>query len=74
MGINFSGRQPKYIYSTFDKTYTPSNELLRLMISLVPKAEKPYFPDCGQPLTVFDPTLHQNDRNKKLQKLKFSSR
>lgn len=62
MGINFSGRQPKYIYSVFDETYTPSNTLLREILSLVPKTEKPHFPDCGRTLTVFDPTQHQNDR------------
>lgn len=69
MGINFSGRQPKYIYSVFDNTYTPSNELLRMMMSLVPESEKPHFPDCGSTLTVFDPTLHQDDRQKKLLEL-----
>lgn len=69
MGINFSGRQPKYIYSVFDDTYTPSNALLRMMMSLVPASEKPYFPDCGPTLTVFDPTLHQEDRQKKLLEL-----
>ena len=62
MGINFSGRQPKYIYTTFDNTYTPSNELLRQMMSLVPASEKPYFPECAKNLSVFDPTLHQSDR------------
>ena len=66
MGINFSARQPKYIYTNFDETYTPSNELVREMMRLVPTSEKPHFPDCGNVLTVFDPTLHQNDRKKKL--------
>jgi len=66
MGINFSGRQPKYIYTTFDETYSPSNELLRQMMSLVPASEIPYFPNCGEKLTVFDPTLHQQDRKKNL--------
>ena len=65
MGINFSGRKPKYIHASFDDTYTPSNALLKQIMSLVPESEKPYFPDCGQTLTVFDPTLHQNDRNHK---------
>lgn len=68
MGINFSGRQPKYIYTTFNETYTPSNELLKQMMSLVPATEIPYFPACGQTLLVFDPTLHQEDRKKKLAK------
>jgi len=68
MGINFSGRQPKYIYSTFDETYTPSNELLRQIISLVPASEKPHFPDCKQALTIFDPTLHKQDRKNNLLK------
>ena len=68
MGINFSGRQPKYIYTIFDDSYSPSNELLRQMMSLVPASEIPYFPECGAALTVFDPTLHQQDRNKKLLK------
>ena len=68
MGINFSGRQPKYIYTSYDESYTPSHELLRQMMSLVPASEVPYFPNCGQTLTVFDPTLHQQDRQKLLQK------
>lgn len=68
MGINFSGRQPKYIYTTFDDSYSPSNELLRQMMRLVPASEIPYFPECGATLTVFDPTLHQQDRSKKLVK------
>jgi len=67
MGINFSGRQPKYIYTTFNDSYTPSNALLRKMISLVPKTEKPHFPECGPTLSIFDPTLHQHDRQKNLQ-------
>lgn len=67
MGINFSGRQPKYIYSTFDETYTPSNALLRQMMSLVPETEQAHFPDCGQTLAVFDPTLHRQDRLAQLQ-------
>lgn len=62
MGINFSGRRPKYVYSSFQETYSPSNELLNQMMSLVPATDKPYFPDCGTTLTVFDPTLHQNAR------------
>ncbi len=62
MGINFSGRQPKYIYAAFNETYSPSNELLKQILSLVPASEKPYFPDCGQGLTIFDPTLNQNER------------
>jgi len=74
MGINFSGRQPKYIYATFNETYTPSNELLKHMISLVPEDAKPYFPDCGQTLTVFDPTLHQADRKKKLAEAGLNAR
>ena len=68
MGINFSGRQPKYIYTIFDETYSPSNTLLKEMMRLVPASEIPYFPDCGNTLTVFDPTLHQQDREKKLLK------
>jgi hypothetical protein len=67
MGINFSGRQPKYIYSNFDETYTPSNALLRQMMSLVPVIDKARFPECANQLVVFDPTLHQEDRQKKLQ-------
>jgi len=74
MGINFSGRQPKYIYSTFDDTYTPSNELLRQIMRLVPESEKPHFPDCGKTLSVFDPTLHQEDRNKILKQARANSR
>lgn len=74
MGINFSGRQPKYIFSTFDDSYTPSNTLLRQMLSLVPKTEKPHFPDCGKTLSVFDPTLHREDRLKKLKQTKLTVR
>ena len=73
MGINFSGRQPKYIYTTFNDAYSPSNALLREMLSLVPKSEKPYFPDCGKTLTIFDPTLHKQDRISKLQQTKLVS-
>jgi len=64
MGINFSGRRPKYIYTSYEDIYTPSNELLKTMLSMVPASEIPHFPDCNQELTVFNPTLNQEARNK----------
>ena len=68
MGINFSARQPKYIYTNYSDSYTPSNELLRSIMRLVPESEKPFFPDCGPTLTIFDPTLHQHERKNKITK------
>ena len=62
MGINFSARQPKYIYAAFTDEYTPSNELLRLMLSMVPMTERPNLPDCGLALSLFDPTLNIQQR------------
>lgn len=69
MGINFSARRPKYIYTAFQQSYTPSNELLKQMMSLVPESDKPHFPDCGQTLSLFDPTLNQNDRKTNVTKI-----
>ena len=63
MGINFSARQPKYIYSAYTNEYTPSNELLKLMLSMVPDSEKPNLPECNQTLSLFDPTKNFNQRN-----------
>ena len=62
MGINFSARQPKYIYAAKTHEYTPSNELLRLMLSMVPVTERPNLPDCGTTLALFDPTLNREQR------------
>jgi len=62
MGINFSGRQPKYIYAAKSFEYTPSNELLKLLLSMVPVTEVPNLPDCGTTLAVFDPTLNREQR------------
>ena len=66
MGINFSARQPKYIYAAYTGEYTPSNELLKLMLSMVPITEQPNLPDCGLSLSLFDPTLNMEQRNKHL--------
>ena len=63
MGINFSARQPKYIYAAHTTEYTPSNELLNLMLGMVPESEKPNLPECDQTLSLFDPTLNFNQRN-----------
>lgn len=63
MGINFSGHQPKYIYSAYSESYTPGNELLKEMLASVPATEKPYLPDCKEPPALFDPTLNQAQRN-----------
>lgn len=63
MGINFSARQPKYIYSAYTNEYTPSNKLLKLMLSMVPDTEKPNLPECKQTLSLFDPTKNYNQRN-----------
>lgn len=62
MGINFSAQQPKYIYAAYTDEYTPSNELLRLMLSMVPMTEQPNLPDCGLTLSLFDPTLNIQQR------------
>lgn len=62
MGINFSARQPKYIYAAYTDEYTPSNELLRLMLSMVPMTELPNLPECGLTLSLFDPTLNIQQR------------
>lgn len=66
MGINFSARRPKYIYAAYTSEYTPSNELLKLMLSMVPVTEQPNLPDCGLSLSLFDPTLNIQQRNVKL--------
>ena len=63
MGINFSGRQPKYIYSAFTDEYTPSNELLKMMLSMIPMTDQANLPECGLTLSVFDPTLNSQERN-----------
>lgn len=62
MGINFSARQPKYIYAAYSDEYTPSNELMKLMLSMVPITEQPNLPNCGVTLSLFDPTLNIQQR------------
>ncbi len=66
MGINFSARLPKYIFTDLNDEYSPSKKLLDAMLSLVPV--KPRLPECNTKLTVFDPTLHQDARHKLLSK------
>ena len=66
MGINFSGRRPKYIFSAADNTYSPSNELLKQMLAAVPETEKIYLPDCGKAVSLFNPTLNLEQRQQQV--------
>ena len=68
MGINFSARLPKYIYSAVTKNYSPSNQLYEKLLSMVPKSEKPSLPECNQKLILFDPTQNLRQRSEKLVK------
>lgn len=61
MGFDFSGRNPKTFKTAFNSRQTPSNELLRKLLSLVPEGQKPDLPECGIRM-IFDPTLHHDDR------------
>jgi hypothetical protein len=60
MGINFSAKRPKYVYSDHNQRYTPANALLAALLALVPA--KPLLPDCGGAVVLFDPTLNRRDR------------
>ena len=66
MGINFSGRRPKYIFAAADNTYSPSNELLKQMLASVPETEKIYLPDCGGAVSLFNPTLNLEQRQQQV--------
>lgn len=66
MGINFSARQPKYIFAAADGTYSPSNELLKQMLAIVPETEKIYLPDCGKAVKLFNPTLNLEQRQQQV--------
>lgn len=66
MGINFSARLPKHIFSAATNEYTPSNKLFMEMLSMVPDSDKPSLPECAQKLSLFDPTQNINQRLKKL--------
>jgi len=68
MGINFSARLPKHIYSAVTKEYSPSNQLYEKMLSMVPDSDKPSLPECNKKLTLFDPTQNLNQRSKALAK------
>lgn len=68
MGINFSARLPKHIYSAVTNEYTPSNQLYEKMLSMVPESDKPSLPECNQKLSLFDPTQFLDQRTKKLVK------
>lgn len=55
IGINFSGRDNKRLRGVRDGRYSPANQLLDAMLSMVPGI--PTLPECNAQIGFFDPVV-----------------
>lgn len=60
LGIDFPGRQIHQRYAVLSAADTPSSQLYRSMLVMVP--DKPLLPDCGADKPFFDPILLPGER------------